>query len=173
MEKLPGDYIAGFVDGEGCFALKFVRSVRYERPNKPVYFYWAIEFAIVLRADDVEILEGIRYTLDCGTVRPANKAGCARLSVAKWDDLSSKVVPFFEKYPLRAKKRKDYLLWKEALSILIKNKQVKAFKKITMSDVDLARLKEIHTEMGEFKSNVKEWKWLKEVDSPFSSVTKE
>lgn len=162
MEKLPGDYIAGFVDGEGCFALKFMRSVRHDRPNKPVYFYWGIEFAIVLRADDKDILEKIRYTLDCGAVSPINKAGCARYSVGKWDDLSSKILPFFEKYPLRAKKEKDYLLWTEALSILIRNKQAKAFKKIIMNEVDLSRLKEIHAEMGEFKSNVKQWKWLNE-----------
>jgi hypothetical protein len=160
MEKLPGDYIAGFVDGEGCFALKFVRSVRHERKNSPTYFYWGLEFAIVLRADDKEILEKIKETLGCGSVSGANKAGAARFSVSKWDDLSNKILPFFEKYPLRAKKQKDYLLWMEALAILIRNKQAKAFKKIAMSEADLSRLQEIHKEMGKFKSNVKEWKWI-------------
>ena len=77
MEKLPGDYIAGFVDGEGCFALKFVRSVRHDRPNKPVYFYWALEFVIMLKADDKEILDRIQYTLDCGTVQFLTVRQCA------------------------------------------------------------------------------------------------
>lgn len=40
---LPGDYIAGFVDGEGCFALKFRRDVRHDRPGNPEYYYWDIE----------------------------------------------------------------------------------------------------------------------------------
>lgn len=57
MEKLSGDYIAGFVDGEGCFALKLRREIRYERKNKPTYIYWDAEFAIVLREDDKEILK--------------------------------------------------------------------------------------------------------------------
>jgi len=160
MEKLPGDYIAGFVDGEGCFALKFIRSVRHDRANKPIYFYWALEFAIILRADDKEILERIKESLGCGTVHGPNKAGAARYSVTRLDDLSNKILPFFKKYPLRAKKQNDYLLWTEALEILIKNQQTKAFKKITMSDEDISRLKQIHGEMGKFKSRVKQWKWL-------------
>ena len=60
MEKLPGDYIAGFIDGEGCFALKFRRDVRRERKNNPVYYYWDIEFAVVLRGDDKDILNNIK-----------------------------------------------------------------------------------------------------------------
>ena len=39
MGPLPGDYVAGFVDGEDCFALKFVRDVKYKRKNAPEYFY--------------------------------------------------------------------------------------------------------------------------------------
>lgn len=41
IEKLPEDYIAGFVDGEGCFALNFRRDIRHERGKrsgiKPIY----------------------------------------------------------------------------------------------------------------------------------------
>ena len=159
MERLPGDYIAGFVDGEGCFALKFMRSVRHDRPNKPIYFYWGVEFAIVLRKDDREILERIQYTLNCGSVHENLKGQC-RFSISKWDILWNVVIPFFEKYPLQAKKQKDYLLWVEALGILMKNKQIKAFKKVAMSEADLSRLQEIHREMGKFKSKVKEWKWI-------------
>lgn len=161
MEKLPGDYIAGFVDGEGCFALKFVRSVRHDRPNKPIYFYWALEFVIMLRADDSEILERIRYTLDCGTVRIPAKSSSVRYSVVGFDDLSTKIVPFFKKYPLHAKKKRDYLLWAEAVAILIKNKQTKAFRKMQMSQEDTIKLTEIHRAMSEVKGNQKnEWKWL-------------
>ena len=38
MERLPGDYIAGFVDGEGCFALKFSKETKRNRPNSPAYY---------------------------------------------------------------------------------------------------------------------------------------
>jgi len=44
MEKLPGDYIAGFVDGEGCFALKFRRDYKSKRKSKPEYFYFLMSY---------------------------------------------------------------------------------------------------------------------------------
>lgn len=160
MEKLSGDYIAGFVDGEGCFALKFIRSVRHDRKNKPIYFYWAIEFAIMLRADDIEILESIQYTLNCGRIS-TNESQKSRYSVSKLNDLLTIIVPFFGKYPLHTKKRFDYLLWVEALLILKRNQQKNTFGKINMNEEDFLRLGEIHKEMGEFKSKSnKEWKWL-------------
>jgi len=52
LSLLPGEFIAGLTEGEGCFALKFRRDVRRERPNSPVYFGWQALFAIVLRSDD-------------------------------------------------------------------------------------------------------------------------
>ncbi|MGC9599153.1 MAG: hypothetical protein ABSE18_02090 [Minisyncoccia bacterium] len=76
---------------------------------------------------------------------------------------------FFEKYPLRAQKRKDFLLWKEALMILYKNQQINilrtkqqiGFSKINMNETDRRRLCEIHEEMKPIKSKRKaDWKWL-------------
>jgi len=111
---LPGDYIAGFVDGEGCFSLKFRRDIRHERKNTPVYFYWDIEFAILLREDDSSILTKIRNTLECGRISHA-KRGFVRYAVNDILDLSNKIVPFFERHTLRAKKAKDFALWKKQL----------------------------------------------------------
>ena len=84
-----------------------------------------------------------------------------RYSVGGFNDLSTKIVPFFEKYSLHAKKKKDYLLWAEAVAILVRNKQTKAFRKMEMSEEDINKLKEIHGAMREIKGNQKnEWKWL-------------
>ena len=168
MNKLPGDYIAGFVDGEGCFALKFRRDIKPERKNKPVYFYWDIEFAIVLRKDDEEIIKNIRDTLACGRIS-VNRSGQVRYSVNRIDDLLDKVVPFFERYRLRAKKRFDFELWTEALEILSKNQQTKTkrkgigFARIEWKKDDLKRLIEIQEEMREFKSKRNDWKWITQI----------
>lgn len=169
MENLPGDYIAGFTDGEGCFALKFRRDVRNERKNKPVYFYWDIEFVIVLRGDDIEILEKIKETLGCGNLHKPNRRGSVRFTVNNINDICSIIVPFFEKYPLRAKKKYDFILWREAAEIFKRNQKIlinrrkgeKGFHKVIWSDDDLKRLLEIHELMKTYKSNrQKEWKWL-------------
>lgn len=125
--KLPGDYIAGFVDGEGCFAF-----------------------------------------LKCGRIS-VTKTRSVRYEVSDVRDLSERIVPFFERYSLRAKKRLDFKLWKEALRILIRNRQIKegperkkarGFQKIEWIPADLERLKEIHHEMGVYKSKRGPLKWL-------------
>ena len=72
-KELPGDYVAGFVDGEGCFYLTYRSEIRYERPGKPKYFRWTPYFAINLRQDDKEILEKIRNTLSCGNIHFNNE----------------------------------------------------------------------------------------------------
>lgn len=164
---LSGDYIAGFVDGEGCFALKFRRDIRHERKGSPVYFYWDIEFAILLRADDKDILNQIKETLGCGNLS-FDKRGSVRYSVTNIEDLFNKVVPFFEAHQLRAKKRHDFELWKEALLIFIKNqrkelnrkKGLRGFHKVPWNPSDTNRLVEIHEKMKTYKSVGKEWKWI-------------
>lgn len=175
MDKLPGDYIAGFVDGEGCFALKFRREIRHDRGKrsgiKPVYFYWDIEFAINLRQDDKEILEKIRDALSCGIVNKPNKRGIVRYAVNDINDLSTKVATFFQKYPLHAKKRFDFQLWKEAVAIMKRNQHLavnrkkgeRGFYKINWDPKDIIRLKEIHMEMAKYKSGGREWKWFSEI----------
>ena len=171
MEKLPGDYIAGFVDGEGCFILSFRRDIRHERGKRsgvaPIYFYWEIGFAIVLRADDKDILKKIKDRFGCGTIRE-NKKGHARLQITDINDLSNKIVPFFEKYPLYAKKKFDFYLWKEAVEIFKRNQRLglnrrpeeRGFHKTNWNSEDLKRLAAIHKEMQGYKSKVKPWKWL-------------
>lgn len=167
MEKLPNDYIAGFVDGEGCFALKFRRDIRHKRPNKPVYFYWDIEFAIVLRSDDKQILEKIQKTMNCGKIS-LDKRNTARYSVNDIHDLSNKIVPFFKKYRLYAKKKFDFILWKEAVKIFKRNQRIKInrkpgdkwFHKIKWNRQDIQRLKAIHEAMRKYKSRGRAWKWL-------------
>ena len=170
MVKLPGNYIAGFVDGEGCFALKFRRDVRHDRKNKPVYFYWDIEFAIMLKSNDAEILEKIKNTLECGIVGNVNKRGTIRYAVNDLDDLSDKIVPFFQKYPLMAKKRHDFELWKEAIEIFAKNQKTgtniekgkRGFQKTNWDSKDIERLTNIHGTMKQYKGgNRGDWKWLK------------
>jgi hypothetical protein len=159
------------VDGEGCFALKFRRDIRRERKRTPIYFYWDIEFAILLREDDSDILTKIQDTLKCGKISHA-KRGFARYAVSSVLDLSDKIVPFFEKYTLRAKKAKDFALWKEAVKIFLRNQRrdlnrvpgERGFSKTLWKDDDLRKLAGIHNEMKEYKSKGNEWKWIHKVN---------
>ncbi len=169
MSLLPPHYISGFVDGEGCFALKYRREIKLNRKNKPVYFYWDVEFAILLRGDDIDILHAIKKTLGCGKIS-MSKRGDARYAVNNISELSNIIVPFFSKYQLRAKKKYDFMLWKEAVEIFQRNQRKKinsepgkdGFQKTNWNPGDLKRLLAIHEEMAKYRKNTdkRPWKWL-------------
>ncbi|SRR5258708_7182964 len=117
---LPQDYIAGLVDGEGCFSLNFRRDVRRERKKSPIYFRWKAAFSIVMRMDDHSLLELVKTTLGCGDITYSR--GNVRFQVQDTQILQSIIVPFFTLHKLYGKKSKDFQLWKEAVSILVKNR---------------------------------------------------
>lgn len=163
QEKLPGDYLAGFVDGEGCFALKFRIDRKRNNGNGKfrTYFYWGLEFAIVLRSDEAQIVSQIKDTLDCGKINMVKKGDQIRFSVQNIKDAIEKVIPFFKKYKLRAKKSQDFKLWTKATIIISKyrdgilntQKGKKGFIKKQISDKDHRDLLEIRDEMINYKSS--------------------
>lgn len=170
MNNLPGDYIAGFVDGEGCFSLKFRRDKHINKINGNIreYFYWGSEFAIQLKHDDVDILNSIQKTLNCGSINKMANGTQVRFSVQNVRDNNEKVIPFFKKYKLRAKKSFDFELWTKAVGILshYKNGQLnvqvgkKGFTKKEINEEDLLKLKEIRNEMLTYKATRdKLFKW--------------
>ena len=177
MEKLPGAYITGFVDGEGCFALSFRRDVRHERGKrsgkKPVYFYWKAQFVIVLRNDDKKLIERIKKSLDCGSISFTRNQ--IRYQVSSLDDLKNKIAPFFFRYGLQSKKREDFILWSKAIEILNKYKirrniqrdgvnrksGERGFYRVKWDQKDLHQLMEVHHKMLIYKSSkTNQAKWI-------------
>jgi len=170
---LSGDYIAGFVDGEGCFDLQFRRDVRHERINKPVYYGWKVQFVIVVRDDDEELLRAIKDTLNCGCIHFA-RGDQVRYSVQDIDTLYNIIVPFFEKYALAGKKRKDFELWTEAVEILYRNKRktmnikkgTRGFVKTNWNKKDFRRLIDIQKAMQKYKARrAQGFKWISIAES--------
>lgn len=160
LEVLSGDYIAGLVDGEGCFALNFRQDKKYKLKGQPEYFYWKVQFAIVLRADDKPLLEKVRDTLDCGSIylsppRRRQPSPEVRYSVQNLEDLKEKIVPFFLNNPLHSKKHEDFVLWAEAVDILYRNKGTPVKK----GELEFQRLLERAKEMKSYKSKGAAWKW--------------
>lgn len=152
-EKLPGDYIAGFVDGEGCFYLTYRSETKRKRPGNPIYYRWLPYFAMTMREDDVEILREIKNTLCCGNIyflrnKAIRKGMQAYFGVQHIDDLYKKVMPFFKTYELRAKKRHDFDLWCKALDILYQNKKARQ----GCSPTDHKTLLNIREKMRTYKS---------------------
>ncbi len=169
VETLPGDYIAGFVDGEGCFALTLRRDIRHERKTKPIYYSWKAMFAIVLRNDDFVLLEKIKDALGCGSISFTKNKNQARYQVGDLNELKDKIMPFFNKYPLLGKKKDDFVLWSEAVNILhkykINRKKIvergqRGFTKTIWDKNDIKKLIEIQKKMSPYKAKRTSWKWL-------------
>lgn len=157
-EKLPGNYIAGLVDGEGCFALKFTKETKRKRPWSPTYYGWKAEFAIVLSSNDEEILRKVKETIGVGIIHPSKRL-TSRYSVQNVDEFFNVIIPFFRKFKLRAKKSLDFDLWTEAINIIYKNKVgntatkgIKGFVKKEWNMQDLDKLITIRKEMVKIKA---------------------
>ena len=105
-------WFAGFTAGEGCFYIH--RAMR----NKQNIVTYRPRFQIKLRDDDTPIIETIAQTLGFGRFSRISKnrtsKPCRTFEVYKMADML-KLIPIFDKYPLRNKKQDDYLIWREAV----------------------------------------------------------
>ena len=96
-------YLSGYADGEGCFCVTFNRSKRHK-------FGWEIRpsFSVSQNGDRAEVLELFRKRLGCGTLRPDRSDRTMKFETRSVADLATKVVPHFQRYPLRSGKKNDF-----------------------------------------------------------------
>ena len=128
---MNGHYIAGFVDGEGSFHIAFQRRTDLK-------FGWQAvpEFHISQNFTSRKVLEAIRKQLQCGYIKANDAAGKRDKTlvyvVRDRKDLIRKIVPFFERFPLRTEKRKDFELFRKIIQMMENNShlKVKGFEEI-------------------------------------------
>jgi hypothetical protein len=114
-----GHWLSGFSDGEASFML---RMQDHNYPGQGTYKSVEARFTIELRDDDRTILEEIQSFLRCGyIVARKGRQGwrpSARFYVSKASENFRLVVPNFERYPLRAKKQRDFAIWRQAVELV-------------------------------------------------------
>jgi hypothetical protein len=102
-EELDG-YIAGYVDGEGSFAVSVQRNASCR-----LGFQLVPEFHVSQNDDRAEVLELIRERLACGYIKRNSKGDRALVLVVRnRRALLESVIPFFERVPLRSAKRDEF-----------------------------------------------------------------
>lgn len=113
-----GSWLSGFTDGEGSFNLVWMT-----RKNRLPIAH--ARFNIRLRLDDRPVLDTIASYFKVGVVRcfnyPSTRLNAnpsADYIVNKIRDLNAVVVPHFERYPLLAKKSRDFHIWKQGVHLL-------------------------------------------------------
>jgi hypothetical protein len=103
QERLDS-YIAGFVDGEGSFAVSVQRNATCR-----VGFQLVPEFHVSQNGDRAQVLELIQERLACGAIRANSRRDRALVFVVrKRQDLLERVIPFFERNPLLSSKHADF-----------------------------------------------------------------
>jgi hypothetical protein len=112
-----GHWLSGFVDGEGYFCLNSQKRAWRTRPTPNAIF------GITVRVDDMPIMLKISRYFGCGKFQFRKSQRPTDAATVEWKaishaDLANVVIPHFDSYPLRAKKAKDYAIWKKGVQIL-------------------------------------------------------
>ncbi len=110
QQERPGfeQWVVGFVDGEGCFAISVVR-------NAVCRLGWQVqhEFSVTQAEPSRPALELLVEFFGVGRLIPNRRSDnhrtrLWRFSVKRRDDLLWVIVPFFEEHPLITAKRADF-----------------------------------------------------------------
>jgi len=124
MAKLNPYYVVGFIDGEGSFSVSIGRHKTLKRKLEV-----RIEFAIELRADDRKILQRIQETIGVGRIYDLNydRYGWyphVKYKIGNIQEIKNYLLPFLDKYPLQAKKRRVYALFKQVVLLAVAKKHL-------------------------------------------------
>ena len=117
-------WVVGFVDGEGCFSVTLIR-------NSTTRTGWQVfpEFVVTQGQSSISALLFLKSWFGCGEVYVNRRSDnhrepLARYCVRALDALRTKVVPFFEKHPLKTKKREDFKKFAQVLEWMSEKKHL-------------------------------------------------
>lgn len=130
VESLPPEAVSGFVTGEGCFYAESGKDLKYRLGHRV-----RLAFCIEVKESDREILERIRQTLKCGNVYTLHFGRYKGYERKKWkphvkyrvsnfQDIWTKVIPFFEKYPLFGTKQKVFEVYREIAQMMYERRHI-------------------------------------------------
>ncbi len=102
-------WILGFVDGEGCFSVSLIR-------NSTTGSGWQVfpEFVVTQGTKSRSALDSIKDFFGCGSIyenrrHDNHKESLLRFCVRSQKDLRERIIPFFEKFPLKTAKQNDFI----------------------------------------------------------------
>jgi hypothetical protein len=112
---LTPDYLAGFIDGEGCFSVTI-----HPHPNSK--WGWLIDpdFTINQHKKSREFLERIQKYFGCGKIyeKSPHKSNVLTYTIYSRRSIYEKVIPFIDAHPLISNKRYDYLKFRIIIEAL-------------------------------------------------------
>ena len=112
-----GNYLAGFADGEGCFYVGV-----HPTTNVTLGLQVIPEFHVSQNGERISVLQLFVEVLGCGAIK-RNASASSRdktyvLVVKRHNDLYEKVLPFFERFPLRSEKQQEFLKFAQVVEMM-------------------------------------------------------
>jgi hypothetical protein len=156
-----GYWFSGFFDGEGCLGFSLPHGVPDGITKRSRWL--DIRATILMRADNNEALVYVRQNLGIGNLTLNQSYACmdrpGTKSRSVWTcrviaDICEVLIPLFDSYPMRTKKREEFPLWKEAANLIYANTMAgisNRSMKDGFSTEDWSRLAEIGVAMGRLK----------------------
>jgi hypothetical protein len=95
------NWLAGFASAEGCFMV----GVRKDK-NYSTGFQVNLTFLITQHVRDEQLMNSLTEYLNCGNLH--KKREVFEYQVSKFADLTDRIIPFFNKYPILGQKSKDF-----------------------------------------------------------------
>jgi hypothetical protein len=123
-------WVTGFVDGEGCFSICFVRQpTRETRKGYKTGYQVSHEFAVVQGAKSLACLQTLKEFFGVGGIYvnrrfDNHKEHLYRYSVVRRSDLLKVVIPFFQRYSLRTSKQSDFAKFVQCMSVIEANEHL-------------------------------------------------
>jgi hypothetical protein len=141
-------WIVGFVDGEGCFTVSFIRN-KTNKLGSQVF----VEFVVTQGEKSRKSLELMKSFFGCGKIYvnrryDNHKENIYRYCVRSIKDLKEKIIPFFEIYPLQTEKKKEFEKFKTIVEMMINGEH--------LDPVGREKIMEIASSMNRKKKRGKE-----------------
>jgi hypothetical protein len=119
-ERLEAQWVVGFVDGEGCFFVGI-----NPHPEMTSGFQVLPEFTVVQHQRDIQLLHALKQFFGCGVVR-RNHGERMAYRVRSLDHLNLQIIPFFDKHPLKSRKRVDFAKFRRILQLMTKKEHLES-----------------------------------------------
>ena len=97
------EYISGYTDGEGCFSVSFLK-----RQRLTIGIETRTSFSVSQNEDRAEVLYLMQQHFACGHMRRDYSDKTLKYEVRKLEDLLTKIIPHFVRYPMLSGKQTDF-----------------------------------------------------------------
>ena len=127
LKRELGNYISGYIDGEGCFSVSFSKREKLK-------IGWEVKpsFAVGQNFDRREVLDLMKEYFSCGFLRRDYADKTLKYEIRSLDELLTKVIPHFESFPIKTSKQKDFILFAEICRRMknFEHLEIEGFKRI-------------------------------------------